>query len=821
MKTQFLFPWFGLLFIALPFVWWSTQEHIRKAHVFLRLLIIGFITLTLMRPVFYFSDSMEYHVIVLDSSDSVVPSSLDRAIEEVNRIVSQREEHQVYRVVQIGGELPLIKDVETSLLNSSLGQSSLSSALSQALLLIPKDVGGSVSLFTDGMATDGHFSQQLAQLKEREISVHRFQLNGKRSEAYIAEVALSHVRFGDVASAKIMSISDSKPYLIRLTSDDKVVASAQINAIGEKDTRLSFEPTKTGFLPLIAEMIDVTSGKTVSQVKTILAVQEPTKVLHISGRFLNSEQKLAEALGSAYKVDTYNVSQVSDLLDVRYYNLVVLDDVPVNQLPSKFTTELKKAVADDGLGLFTTGVESFYGSGGYFETDLASVLPVELQQKTQKKDPSVGLAIIIDTSGSMAGTRIELARQIARIAARKLKPRDYVGIVEFYGAKHWAIPMQHAANKIEIDRAIARMKAVGGTVLYPAIQEAYYGLKNLNTRYKHILMITDAGVEDAGYEQLVRSVAKDKINLSTVLVGQGGHNQVMSDIANWGKGRFYSVGNEFQLVEMLLKQPSMDDSDAFESGTFNVTKAVNSSFLANFALNDIPSVKKYAKVNLRSNSNLILKVGPNDAPLLASWQYGLGKVTSLMTEPFGEGTELWQSWHDYGNFVSAIADFTSNRLKDFDIQIHRNGYNVTITAHRLSNGINAPKFKKVNDLADNGNPIEFEQKSPDIYVSRQVMSPTQDVLIESLNGYQRFALRASSDISPELEVSSLDQLNLSEFFRELEGDVINGNDGSWLPNITSKRSITKLIPLWPYLILMALLIYISELIYRRLPRSSF
>ena len=104
------------------------------------------------------------------------------------------------------------------------------------------------------------------------------------------------------------------------------------------------------------------------------------------------------------------------------------------------------------------------------------------------------------------------------------------------GNKHWAVPMQPATNKIEIDRAIGRMKAIGGTVLYPAIQEAYFGLQNVNARYKHIVVITDAGVEDSNYEAMLRHIAKDRITVSTILVGQGGHNQIMSDLANWGRG---------------------------------------------------------------------------------------------------------------------------------------------------------------------------------------------------------------------------------------------------------------------------------------------
>ena len=52
--------------------------------------------------------------------------------------------------------------------------------------------------------------------------------------------------------------------------------------------------------------------------------------------------------------------------------------------------------------------------------------------------------MILDTSGSMAGSRIELAKHIARIAVRRMQPHDRIGIVEFYGKQ--ALGSTHAAG---------------------------------------------------------------------------------------------------------------------------------------------------------------------------------------------------------------------------------------------------------------------------------------------------------------------------------------------------------------------------------------
>ena len=126
--------------------------------------------------------------------------------------------------------------------------------------------------------------------------------------------------------------------------------------------------------------------------------------------------------------------------------------------------------------------KSAFGTGGYFETPIASVLPVEMIQKEEKRDPSTTLVVIVDTSGSMSGERVQLAKECARLAIRRLLPHDKVGIVEFYGTKQWAAPIQSAANAIDIQRALNRLDAGGGTVILPAIEEAFYALQNVDRK---------------------------------------------------------------------------------------------------------------------------------------------------------------------------------------------------------------------------------------------------------------------------------------------------------------------------------------------------
>ena len=479
---------------------------------------------------------------------------------------------------------------------------------------------------------------------------------------------------------------------------NELARSEPFQGPGKHQVVLDFEAGEPGFLDLTAELL-VESGADDdpgnNRLDGLAAVQTPLRILYLGSRQQGGAERLAEILGPGHEIDSASPEEgnLGLDLDLDPYQLSLLDDIPARLLSDEFQARLGEAVVERGMGLMMSGGEASFADGGYFDTAVAELLPVEITGEDDISDPSVGLALILDTSGSMGGTRIELAKQIARIAVRRLQPHDRVGIVEFYGAKHWAVPMQPASNKIEIDRAIGRMKAIGGTVLYPAIQEAYYGLKNINTRFKHIILVTDAGVEDANYEAMVRNISRDNINVSTILVGQGGHNLVMSDIANWGQGRFYGVGNQFSLVELVLKRPTVRKAVRYKRGSFALDALGGPGWWGPVNPASLPPLDGYAQVEPRQGAEVLVRIADARYPVLSSWRYGLGRVSALMTEPAGGGTESWRGWADYAEFLGRIVARTASDLEPFRLKMERDGHQARLSVRRHTSDPHADSLR--------------------------------------------------------------------------------------------------------------------------------
>ena len=568
------------------------------------------------------------------------------------------------------------------------------------------------------------------------------------------------------------------------------------------------------------------------------AVQEPLRVLYLGDRVRGAADQMAGLLGPGFEVADGSGQILTDALDLADYDLVLLDDRPASLVPDAFQLQLADAVTRQGLGLVFSGGKAAFGTGGYEATPVATIAPVDFVQRTEKRDPSTALAIIIDTSGSMTGTRIELAKQVARLAVRRLKAHDRIGIVEFYGNKHWALPLQSAANKITIDRAIGRMQAIGGTVMMPAIEEAYYGLKNVDTRYKHILVITDAGVETSDYESMLRQITRDGINISTVLVGAQAHNQLLIDLASWGKGRFYSVVDRYTLPEVILKQPTTMKLPAYKTGAFGVHSRGGSGWWSDVDRGSMPALDGYVETTLRDGAEVLMEIDGSGDPLLATWRYGLGRVTALMTEPVGEGTRGWSDWTDYGRVLARVVSRTADDSRLFDYEITRGDHEVTITAIRTSRDLSQfPEAVLLDAESQPAGQVVFRQDAPARFTASLAADPAEPVRVlatarsataSQLNGQPtRLISPARDDVAPEHQVDPSRGLDLAGLADATAGSYTDPDQlaagelmsAGWTSPEIPGGSLTAR-RLWPALQVLALLLYIAEVAYRRWPRRA-
>ncbi len=829
-NISFTYPLFALLFILLPFIWLFPGGQRRISHLVLRSAILALVTLGLMRPVFISELDNKHFAIILDQSSSLTESAQQEAIERARELHSRYEAEGEVSVVQIGGDSPEFEGDNVAHITEE--RTPLGDALELAAQSIPVGVKGSVTLISDGLSTDQHWGQAFDHLTDRGIPVHAVQLD-LPSDIYISDVRSYDTRAGDNAKVFvdiIGSATDFRIQAIDVKNEEVLIDSDPLSSDNRLTAELTFQVEKPGFFEIEVSLIvpeDQDPDPSNNRMRRVLPIQDPVRMLYLGERQEGAPENLKQLLSFGFDIYAPQPDQLTPDMDLGAYDVVMLDDVPVTSIDDGVLQNINDAVRRQGLGLIHSGGEAAYGDGGYHDSPVTDLLPVDIPGDQDKIDPSVGLAIILDTSGSMAGSRIELAKHIARIAVRRMQPHDRIGIVEFYGNKHWAIPMQPATNKIEIDRAIGRMKAIGGTVLFPAVQEAYYGLKNVNTRFKHIILITDAGVEDANYEAMVRSINRDRISVSTILVGQGGHNQIMSDIANWGGGRFYAVGNQFQLVELIFKQSSTKKSPMYKRGSFPLVATPGRGWWGEIDPEAILPLDGYVEVSARDGAEVLLAVEDTEHPVVATWLYGLGRVTTVSTEPVGEGTRTWSDWKDYPEFLGRLIRRTAPEVRAFEIDVRRK-YGVTdIVAHRVAR--NEDLTPELNLYTIDSKPEDsdhpFKETAPGLFEAEVRTAENDDVFIgigSNMSDREwRAVSLAGTDQSQENQVDPRSGLDLTSLALETGGEQISDSPSSTVvQNLSPGELSYGIIDIRPWMFLLALLVYLSDLVYRRWPKAN-
>lgn len=826
MDLVFLSPGWLILLALAPIPWFWPRVKRRRSLALIRALVLAFAVIGLARPTIGVTDQSEHAVYVLDLSDSVDATARNALVADVEASRRALPGDVRASLVMIGGGNPPAGFDSPQRVASDAQGSRIGAALRAAVRSIPAGARGSITLASDGLATERDWGDALVEIEERKLPLHVIPL--AHVDPGVIPVSLTSrqlLRAGHACELFVDLFGDGDEVRVALRGPDGVLGQPQTVAARDR-THLRFvvEPPAPGFLPI---EVEVARGDATRRLRRLFAVQPPLEVLYVGARVQEGLKRFGELVGTGFRFTAPASTDAPQPADLSRYDLVVVDDQPRAGFPAGFENDLVAAVRDRGLGVFACGGEAAFGPGGWDESPIADVLPVEARQKEEKRDPSTTLVLILDASGSMIGERIQLAKEVARLAMNRLLPHDKVGIVEFYGTKHWAAPIQPASNAIDLQRALNRLDAGGGTVILPAIEEAFYGLQNVQTRYKHVLCLTDGGVENGAFEPLLRRMADEGINVSTVLIGAETHSEFLVNIANWGRGRFYAVPDRFNLPEILLKQPTSSRLPAYTPGNFGVSARGGTGWWGEVTRAPLPAIGGFVETAARPGSEVLIELDGSHAPLLATWRFGLGQVTTFATEPAGPGTQSWKEWPDFGTFFGRVLARTADDGRSpFDFRLERHGTRVDLLARRRRPSELRPAAQRIDESGSTIAALAFDERADGWFTSSFDVDAAQDVRVQGAAATAAGEPVASAAISFAAAGANEDRfdengvdpdlaLDLPRAAESTSGDVVALSAlQSFRPRASATPPPQKLVDLAPYAFMLALAAYVYE-IYRR------
>jgi Ca-activated chloride channel family protein len=698
---DFLQPFALLLLIPAlyPVVqWWRRQKQMNPAK---RLLIAGLRTmlfllliLALAGTQIRFPVQAETVVFVVDRSASM--KNDQRALAFIQEAVRQKRGIDQYGVVSVGQraavEQPISTGTEITEFGVEVGPhaTNLAEGIRLASGMIPGTARGKIVLLSDGLVTHGDAESEAKLAKERGIVLQAVSLQHPAGD----EVLLSSVQVPDRlylgeefhVKAVVESTIATKA-TIRLYEGNQEIGQEQI-AVEKGKNEYLFPQTSRheGFHRYRVEIAPLQDTIQINnQAHAFTYVQGTPRVLVIEGHPGAAKNLVSALQAGNVRVDVKEPALLAkDWDDYRQYASVILADMDATQIREVDMERLRTAVSDLGIGLVMSGGADSFGMGGWFKTPVEEALPVYMDLRGKEKIPSLGLVLVIDKSGSMSSglggaNKMELAKEAAIRSTEMLNEKDYVGVVAFDGSPWVVVQPQPVTDLAGIQNRIGQIYPDGGTDIYPALLTAFDQIKSLQTQRKHVILLTDGQSGRADdYQGLLAQMTKENITVSTVAVGDDADTSLLEEIAGWGKGRFYFVNDPGTIPQIFSKETALasrafivekpqipiqtggDDWRALSGGT--------------------PPLHAYVATTLKQTSEQILASHDQD-PVLARWQYGLGRSVAWTSDLEGKWSPLWVTWGNYSRLWNEIVSWTFPQLAagDWKTETELDGLTATVT----------------------------------------------------------------------------------------------------------------------------------------------
>ncbi len=524
------------------------------------------------------------------------------------------------------------------------------------------------------------------------------------------------------------------------------------------------------------------------------------------------------------KVDVRPPQGIPDSLsDLQNYELLVLSNVPATAMTTRQMNNVRTYVQELGGGLVMVGGDQAFGLGGYYKTTVEEILPVRSDFEKEKEKPSLGMVLVIDKSGSMGGVKIEMAKDAAKAAVELLGPKDKVGVITFDADFYWVAEVQSAANKGQILDRISTIEAGGGTVMGPPMEAAYEALQNTPAKLKHVIVLTDGVSEPADFEGIAQNMAQGKMTCSTVAVGDDCDFNLLQEIARIGNGRYYHAQDPDNIPQIFAKETVTASKSALNEQPFTPVVARPSQAIADIRFDDAPFLLGYVTTRPKPTCELILATERGD-PLLAWWRYGLGMSVAFTSDAKSRWAAEWLSWPGYSKFWAQVVRHAMRKsdAKGVFVQVTRKDGRATVTLDAVR-----PDGKYLNEAATELTVIEpqggerklaMTQTAPGRYAGE---FPAESSGTYHVHMTQQAAGVPATQQSRGLVVNYDDEFRIRPTNEKLLEAVARSSGGTFRPEpeavfAPDDRTASRPVPLWPYLLTAAALVFVADVALRRI-----
>ncbi len=707
-------------------------------------------------------------------------------------------------------------------------------AVSRALTLIPGDCSGRLVVLTDGKETRGdinHMAQALTASRAEFLTL--LYEDEAATDAYIDNVILpAYLHPGDKYSITVLVESNyDTDAVIELYSGSRQIAAKEVH-LNRGGNRFVF-----------SEQVDASanSGDTESLQVQVRApgdacpendsfnaysvVEAVPKILVISGMetSVSGFASVLNAAGCDYStVSAMNAPESIDaMLD---YKCIILADTYIDDLPRGFLDNLETYVKDYGCGFICCGGEDSFALGGYRDTVLETVLPVDMELKGVNEMPSMAMVMVIDHSGSMSGSgsgseisNLDIAIKAATVAVDNLRDEDYVGVLTFDDQYDWQVELGKVDDRKAIKDDIKSIALGGGTTIKPALEEAGAVLGKCEASVKHVVLLTDGQGETSDYRDVVDAYTDNGITLSTVAVGDGSDTQLLKRLADGCGGRYYYSDISSDIPKIFAQEVFLGGDSYIQNGEFNLSVQGGHELTANLFSEGWPLLYGYVSATPKTASSPVIVSAEKDDPILTVWQYGLGRTVAWNSDVTGEWSGAFAGKEDYVQLWKRIVDYSTGNanMGEDSVDVVTAGEVTEIVYQTKDYGGETEILATVIDPEGTASEVKLHASAPGRYETE--LSTPQTGLYHfnirrteggEIQSYMTTAAAVQFSDEYKFDVSTAAYLNFAERY----GRLITPQDNIWTAIDTGAR---EKLSLTNWLLGLAICLFLMDVAMRR------
>jgi uncharacterized membrane protein len=690
-----------LLFTLLPYaVWIGRRRALRpwrdRVSVALRVLILALLTLALAGLQLVRAADNLAVVFLVDGSDSINPAQAAQAETFVREALATMGPDDQAAVIVFGAnalvERPMSGLAELAPITSTPQrlQTDLAEAVRLGLALFPAGYGRRLVILSDGATTagDSEAAARLAANAGVEISYVPLLREATGEEALLTQVsAPTRISQGEAFRIDITAESTADmPATLRVLSGGGIVHEEAVQLRrGVNNFAIRLQAAAQEFARYRVQLTP--AEDTYYQNNELAAFTEitgPPRVLLVANdgavdadgvaRPDESPQLELALKATGLEVDRVTPSALSaNLAELSNYASIVLVNVNARDLSPRKMATLQSYVRDLGGGLVAVGGPESFGMGGYFQTPLEEALPVEMQIKDQERFPSVSMVIVIDRSGSMGMQeggveKIQLAAEGAVRVVELLNDFDFITVLPVDTQVDNPIGPLPASDR---DTAVALIRQIGagggGIYVRTGLEAAAEALAQSPNEVKHIILLADGSDSEQkeGVPELIDALTADGVTVSTVSIGRGPDTVWLQEMAERGNGRFHFTDQAANLPQIFTQETTAIQRSYLVEERFFPELASSSPILA--GITAVPPLYGYVGTSPKATAQVILKT-PMDDPLLAVWQYGLGRSVAWTSDATGRWGTDWVRWEGFPAFWAQAVRWTIDQERDSNVE---------------------------------------------------------------------------------------------------------------------------------------------------------